>query len=91
MLTTTIAGEKIVLLDLKETSLFLGISERTARSYFRDGLIPFCKIRRKLYCTDRNLAAFLKGAASTRRKAAVTAPQYDIPIYDDAPPDPWDG
>ena len=89
--TAYLRGEKIVLMNLQETACFLGVCERTARKYIHDGLIPSCKIRRRLYCTSDNLAAFLKGAASTRRKSAVEAPCYDVPAFNDAPPDIWEG
>lgn len=82
-----VAGEKITLLTLQEVTEILGVSERTTRQYIVDGLIPACKISRHLYVTDKNLSAFLRGAKSTRRKSAVSAPKYEI---DDFPPDPWE-
>lgn len=87
MQTVYIGGEKIKLLTVQETAALLGVSERTVRQYLKDGLIPSCKIRRRLYVYDKHLSAFFKGAKSTRRKAPVEAPKYEI---DDFPPDIWE-
>ena len=87
MQTIKIAGERINLLTLQETARALNVSERTARQYLRDGLIPSCKVKRRLFVTDRNLALFLKGARSTRRKPTIPAPKYEI---DDFPADAWE-
>ncbi len=82
-----VAGERITLLTLQEVTEILGVSERTARQYIVDGLIPACKLKRRLYVTDKNLSAFLRGAKSTRRKTAVTAPQYETIVF---PSDVWE-
>ncbi len=83
-----IAGERITLYDLEEASALLGVTSRTLRSYVYQGIIPCCRLRRKLYFTDKNLSAFLRGARSTRRKTPVDAPKYEV---DDFPPDVWEG
>lgn len=87
MQTVYIGGEKIKLLTVQETADLLGVSERTARQYLKDGLIPSCKVRRRLYVYERHLSAFFKGAKSTRRKKPVKAPQYET---NDFPPDAWE-
>ena len=86
-LTKLIAGERIVLYDLDEASSLLGISPRTLREYTYRQIIPVCRLRRKLYFTDKNLSAFLRGAKSTRRKASVPAPRYEAV---DFPADAWE-
>ena len=82
-----IAGERIKLLSIEDVTHVLNVSERTARQYLVDGLIPSCTIKRRKYVTEQNLVAFLKGAKSTRRKAAVPPPKYEV---DDFPPDKWE-
>jgi len=85
--TINIAGQRIKLLTIQETAQILNVSERTARQYLVDGLIPSCTIKRRKFVTEDNLAAFFRGAKSTRRKAAVPPPQYEA---DDFPPDPFE-
>ena len=82
-----VAGERIVLYDLEEASAMLGICQRTLREYSYREIIPACRLRRKLYFTDKNLSAFLRGAKSTRRKSTVPAPRFET---DDFPPDPME-
>ena len=82
-----VGTEKIVLYDLEESASLLGVTTRTLRSYAKDELIPCCRLRRKLYFTDRNISAFLKGTRSTRRKIAVDAPQFETSDYT---PDAWE-
>lgn len=85
MKTVYVAGERINLLDLQEVSSILGTCERTTRQYIVDGFIPACKIRRRLFVTDKNLSKFIRGASSTRRKTKVAPPKYD-----DGEADPWE-
>ena len=87
MQTVYIGGEKIKLLTVQETADLLGVSERTARQYLKDNLIPSCRIKRRLFVTEKNLSAFFKGAKSTRRKKPVKAPRYEA---DDFPADAWE-
>ena len=86
-ITKIVGTERIVLYDLDETASVLGVTTRTVRTYAKNGIIPSCRLRHKLYFTDRNIAAFLKGAASTRRKTAVDAPKYETSDYT---ADPWE-
>lgn len=87
-ITKRIGPDTITLYDLQEAADLLGVTSRTLRSYVYQGIIPCCRLRRKLYFTDRNLSAFLRGARSTRRKTPVDAPKYEV---DDFPPDVWEG
>lgn len=87
MITKRVGAETIRLYDLTEASEILGTSERTTRQYLYDGLIPSVRLKRRLYITDRNLSAFLRGASSTKRKKRVEPPKYEV---DDYPADPWE-
>ncbi len=78
MLTKRIGAEIIRLYDLEEAAALLGISTRTLREYSYRGLLPCCRLKRKLYFHDKNISAFLRGAASTRRKSIIAAPKYDM-------------
>ena len=83
-----IDGEKTELLSLTEAAKFLGISERTMRTYIREGRIPSCKVKRRIYIWSRNLQQYLRGARTTRTYKDVAPPKFDALTFD-APPDPF--
>ena len=81
-----IDGATTTLFNLQEAASFLGVSERTMRTYVKAGRIPAVKHRRRLYIWSRNLQEYLRGARTLRTYRKVEPPEYSDLDFS-APPD----
>lgn len=84
-----IGGERTVLYTQKEAADLVGVSERTMRSYIKQGRIPAVTIRRRVFVWDRHLMQYIRGAKTTRIYGKVESPQFDTLGFD-ATPDIWE-
>ncbi|WP_309401085.1 helix-turn-helix domain-containing protein [Cerasicoccus maritimus] len=58
---TDLRAQPPVLMNEREISVFLGLSERSVRTYTTNGLIPVIRVgRRKIFRRDAVLAALRK-------------------------------
>lgn len=80
-----IGGETTKLYTQQEAAELIGVSERTLRTYLKDGRIPFVKIRRRVYIWDKNLLQYIRGARTTRTYKNVTPPDFDALTFDNPP------
>lgn len=59
--TNTLRAQPPVLMNEREISVFIGLSERSVRSYTAKGMIPVIRVgRRKIFRRDAVLAALKK-------------------------------
>ena len=84
-----IAGERTVLYTQQEAADLLGVTDRTIRTYLKEGRIPSVKIKKRTYIWDRHLLQYIRGAKTTKKYQTVDQPQYDTLDFD-APPDIWE-
>ena len=83
--------ERIQLYDLSECSKLTPICPRSWRNYIKQKRIPAQKINHRWYITADNLRAFVCGARSTHDRHIIPAPDFKHDVFDDGPPDPWEG
>lgn len=87
---SNIGGERTVLYNLQEAAALLGVTDRTLRTYLKEGRIPSVKIKNKLFIWDKHLLQYIRGARTTKKFKSVAQPQYDTLDFDDLP-DIWEG